>query len=593
MMLPFANRRWLILLVLLLGVAWSLSLPPNPMPSWGPAVGCGLGLCAALFAPLHRALKSAVTPIRLKLEAHRLMSALAVGMAVCAYLLLQVWLGRGEMFLRLHDEHSYMIQARMLAQGRLWMPAYPPGVSPFFDTFYVIVDRVYAPMYFPGTALAAAPALWLRLPYWTSPLICGAAAAAVFYAIALELFGPIRALIAVLLLVSRPYFRAMSVMLMSETPSLLAMMILIWAWLRWRRQRRLAWALLIGASAAWGAITRPLDALCFAVPIALAMLFELRTQPKAILKMSAAVALSALPFAALQIAQNVGVTGKWWQCAEQYYTAENFPAPVMGFGPFDLTRFPTGWSNAKKAFALEQLDRYRHHTLSEELKAWYPARFVDLIYVTLPATMLVALLPLALLAANDPRRIVLLAVIPLFLAGYLAFLLPLLYHMVPIIPLMICALLMGWEALERAWPSYRQRIAAFTTVALTATALGALPEFNRNASSILLACEPLKQITRDLSVLTKPSVVLFPFDESRIPVNCFPVYNDDVAWPDEATVIRANDLGEDHNWKLFDYYARLQPQREFYLYDRSTPDDPRPLKFLAAAGDLAANHARR
>jgi 4-amino-4-deoxy-L-arabinose transferase-like glycosyltransferase len=486
-----------------------------------------------------------------------------------------------------------MIQARMLAKGRLWMQAYPPGVSEFFDTFYVIVDRVYASMYFPGTALAAAPAVWLRMPFWASPLICGAAAAAVFFGIAVELFGDIRALVAVLLLVSRPYFRAMSLMMMSETPSLLAMMTLIWAWLRWRRQRVLAWAALIGAAAGWGAITRPLDALCCAVPIGIAMLFELRRQPTTILKMSAAVALSVLPFAALQIAQNVGVTGKWWEYAEQYYTAENFPAPVMGFGPFDLNRSPPGWSNAKKAFADGLMDRYEHHTLSEELKAWYPTRFDDLTYVTLPATALIALLPLALVGIWDLRRIVLLAVIPLFLAGYLAFVLPLYYHWVPIIPLMICAVLMGWKALEQAWPGQRLRIAAFMGVAFTVTALGALPEFNRNASSILRACEPLKQITRDLSVLTKPAVVLFPFDESRIPVNCFPVYNDDVAWPDDATVVRASDLGENQNWKLYDYYARIQPEREFYVYDRSSQADQKPLKFLGTARDLAKEFASR
>jgi hypothetical protein len=397
----------------------------------------------------------------------------------------------------------------------------------------------------------------------------------------------------VLLLVSRPYFRAMSLMLMSETPSLLAIMTLIWAWLRWRRQKKIAWAVLIGASAGWGAITRPLDALCVALPIGLAMLFEMRTEPRTIFKTCGVIALAILPFAAIQITQNVGVTGKWWEYAEQYYTAENFPAPVMGFGPFDLSHSPPGWSAAKKIFALGQSYRYLHHTLGEELKAWYPDRFVDLIYATLPAMALVAFFPPAIFAAWDLRRLVLLAAIPLFLAGYLAFLLPLYYHWIPIIPLMICIVFLGWESLQNAWPAQCQRIAAFMTVALTVTALGALPEFNRNASSILKVCEPLKQITHDLSALQKPSVVLFPFDESRIPVNCFPVFNDDVAWPDDARVIRVSDLGENQNWKLYDYYAAVQPEREFYAYDRSGPNDPHPLKFLGTARDLAARYTRR
>ena len=64
--------------------------------------------------------------------------------------LFQIRQGRGEMFLRIHDEHSYKIQAEMLARGRLWSAAYPPDISPFFDTFHFIVDRVYASIYFPG-----------------------------------------------------------------------------------------------------------------------------------------------------------------------------------------------------------------------------------------------------------------------------------------------------------------------------------------------------------------------------------------------------------------------------------------------------------
>ena len=48
-----------------------------------------------------------------------------------------------------------------------------------------------------------------------------------------------------------------------------------------------------------------------------------------------------------------------------------------------------------------------------------------------------------------------------------------------------------------------------------------------------------------------------------------PVYNTDVAWPDDATVIRAHDLGE-RNRELIGYYARVSPGRWVYLYDKST-----------------------
>jgi hypothetical protein len=52
-----------------------------------------------------------------------------------------------------------------------------------------------------------------------------------------------------------------------------------------------------------------------------------------------------------------------------------------------------------------------------------------------------------------------------------------------------------------------------------------------------------------------------------------------VAWPDDATVIRAHDLGA-RNQELIDYYARVSPGRWVYLYDKST----RELVSLGKAG---------
>src|SRR6185312_15299679 len=47
-----------------------------------------------------------------------------------------------------------------------------------------------------------------------------------------------------------------------------------------------------------------------------------------------------------------------------------------------------------------------------------------------------------------------------------------------------------------------------------------------------------------------------------------PVYNVDVANPDDARVVRAQDLGPMENIKLYDYYHRRQPDRTFYRFDR-------------------------
>jgi hypothetical protein len=148
---------------------------------------------------------------------------------------------------------------------------------------------------------------------------------------------------------------------------------------------------------------------------------------------------------------------------------------------------------------------------------------------------------------------------------------------------------MAWEALESAWPTWRHRIRPFLAIVLAAIALEAMPEFNHNSQGILKVCEQAKQIGQDLSVLPVGSVVLFPFNTAYVDVHSFPVYNDDVAWPDDAAVVRASDLGD--NRKLYAYYAAMQPQRRFYLYSRANGDNKNPVKFLGMAKELAAGQS--
>jgi hypothetical protein len=589
-----SNKRQLFTLMLLLvGVRFWLAQPFDQKPTWVEWVALSVGLCLSLSGYLNRGARIAANVLRRMMRGHGVAATVTVGFLVCAYLLNQVRLGHGEMFLRIHDEHSYMIQAQMLARGRLWNAAYPPDISPFFDTFHFIVNRVYASIYFPGAAMTMVPAVWLGLPYWVSPLVCGAVAAAVFFLIMWEMFGSLRALIAVLMLVSLQYFRWMSFMLMSETAFLLAVMILIWAWFRWRRQNSTGWAVLIGMTAGWAAITRPLDAICFATPVAIAMLYELWRRPTAIAKTAAAVVLAALPFAAMQIAQNIGVTGKWTQTPMQYYVAQSYPAPLLGFAKADLKNLPPDLSAPKRAYAAASMNLYSEHTLKNVLKTWYMVRFQQIRRDTLPDTDLFILLPLALAARWDIRRLVLLAAVVLMLVVYLGYIFHLDQYLVAIMPGMICLMLMGWEGLDRAWPRYRRRIGAMVAAALIGFSLAALPEFSSRVWALPTVCEPTKQINQDLLALKSPSVVLFSFAGPGHSIDWFPVHNDDVAWPDDALVIRASDLGEDQNWKLYAYYAHIQPERRFYLYQPSSAGEPHNLHFIGTARELAANHAGR
>ncbi|HXE55637.1 MAG TPA: hypothetical protein VN541_21615, partial [Tepidisphaeraceae bacterium] len=64
------------------------------------------------------------------------------------------------------------------------------------------------------------------------------------------------------------------------------------------------------------------------------------------------------------------------------------------------------------------------------------------------------------------------------------------------------------------------------------------------------------------------SVVLFRFTKD-CDVHQEPVYNTDVCWPDDARVIRAQDLGA-RDGELLRYYALRQPDRTYFLFDRAT-----------------------
>jgi hypothetical protein len=55
-----------------------------------------------------------------------------------------------------------------------------------------------------------------------------------------------------------------------------------------------------------------------------------------------------------------------------------------------------------------------------------------------------------------------------------------------------------------------------------------------------------------------------------------------VAWPDQAPIVRAHDLG-DLNIELYRYYALKQPDRHVYIFDRASYT----LKPLGRVADLA------
>jgi hypothetical protein len=175
------------------------------------------------------------------------------------------------------------------------------------------------------------------------------------------------------------------------------------------------------------------------------------------------------------------------------------------------------------------------------------------------------------------------------MAGYTACVFRQYLYLVPIMPALILVVWMGWDALHVTWPR-QPRI--HILIALTALGLGiwSFPDISGDFSSLPSNSEQLKRINTDTAALKAPSLVLFRYDPWQIPVSCFPVFNEDVAWPDDAGVVRANDLGDAQNKTLYEYYARFQPNLRVYRYLREWTNDSHPMQYLGTCRELASRH---
>lgn len=483
-----------------------------------------------------------------------------------------------------HDEFSYQIQAQMLARGKLWMPAHE--LASFFDSFYLIVEPVYASMYFPGTAILLVPGVWLGLPAWVMPLLVSGAAVAVAFLLFREMLDTIAGMIAALLLVSLPLFRMLSIMSLSAMPALLLGMLVLWTGFRWRAARgSIGWLIAAGACSGMLAIIRPVDAVCFALPAwVYILLFSLRgaTASSRVRALGILIA-AAMPFAAIQLIFNRGVTGSWFQTPFGYYTSRDYPNIGFGFSKFDPDARPASALPQKQKFYADSVSQIaQRHTIANVMRDWIGHRWKALIRATIPEPLMVPFLLPGLLAVRTPRRIAALVVLALFVLLYSAYPFFIVHYFIILIPSFVLLLLLAIRVLPQLLPRFAPAIQTIVMLLLVSLAILALPELHRTDRDSFFNTTVHPDVNRKLAALEQtPAVVLFRFDENQS-LEEEPVYNWTVAWPDDAAVVRAHDLG-DRNIEIFRYYAKRQPQRAFYLYDRADGS----IRYLGMAEDLA------
>jgi hypothetical protein len=506
----------------------------------------------------------------------RVWCSVGAGLVSTAYLWLTALAEHRQFFPYIHDEFSYLIQAHQLARGRLWMPAHPLGQ--FFDSFQLLVKPVYASAYFPGTALLYVPGVWLHVsPYITSLIVAGAVAGLLFWIIT-ELIDALAGGLAVLLLWCDGMYRELSLLTLGQLPLLLFGLLAIVAWLRWHAKGRIRWEILTGLFLGLAAITRPVDALCFAVPIGIAVVVENWKQRWA-------VAIGALPLICLQLIANHGITGQWLRTPFGLYADRDYPGSGYGFHVYDPMAKPQ--SDLPQKIALYE-NEYRaaliqHRPVkivAELLHPHGPFNGARLGWTLSqcspdPFPLLLIFLPLSLLALNR-KRAVLLATLPLFVLLYIPYVFFFPHYVVTAAPAVIVGSLLAGRAIAGG----RRSVDAFLMLLIAGLAIAALPQWELWTEDPFRA-DLLASVNDQLAHLPhRPAVVLFTYDPKRN-THEEPVYNSDVAWPDDAEVIRAHDRGAE-NQAVFDYYALHQPSRFFYRFD----ERDRTLHALGTAAEL-------
>ncbi|HKV72896.1 MAG TPA: hypothetical protein VJN95_00135 [Gemmatimonadales bacterium] len=257
-----------------------------------------------------------------------------------------------------HDEAAYLLQAGMLAHGH-FAGASPPRPE-FFEQFHVLVTPVYAAKYPPGFALALVPGVWIGLP-GLIPLILTALCGGLLFALGRREFGGAVGLAAWALWVVAPLNLTFRTAFLSEILTSALWLATWWCLLEWRRTAVNGWLIGISLLTGWQAITRPLTALAFAVPLGCVVLCEV-WRHRRWGRLAQAALIGALCLLLLPL-QNRLTTGSWEESPFSRYSSDYFPFDHPGFGvdtSAPRRTLPADFATLAASFAAT----HREHTIA-------------------------------------------------------------------------------------------------------------------------------------------------------------------------------------------------------------------------------------
>ena len=239
-----------------------------------------------------------------------------------------------------HDEFSYLLQARTFLAGRLSWPAMT--VQPdLFHQIHVLNRPKTASRYFPWTGCWMAPFVAVGHPY-SGHWLAGAIACVFFHRSLCRLMGFRWAVVGGVLMAVSPGLASFSNLLLAHHPTMLALAVFLWAFLRFMDHSRVRDIVIAGAALSLAMLGRPMTAAGFALPFGIWLLLSTIRQrfssetksPTATWSPTRVLAGIGIPlllgFGVLAL-MNHAITGSWLKSAYQYYTDTWTPRHRYGF----------------------------------------------------------------------------------------------------------------------------------------------------------------------------------------------------------------------------------------------------------------------
>jgi len=229
---------------------------------------------------------------------------------------------------KVHDETSYLLQADIFARGRWTVPS--PPIPDFFEQPHVQVVPAVASKYPPGHALVLTPGALVGFPA-LMPLLLTGLTAWLIVALAARLTSVWIGLATWLVWLTAPIVLRFQPSYFSELTTMPLVLFAWWALLDWRETHRRRWLLLMALAIGWGAITRPLTMLAFAIPIGVVVLRDtVRLRLWRDFGMAFVVGVAVLSILPLW---NAKTTGDWRLSPIELYRRDYLPFDRIGFTP--------------------------------------------------------------------------------------------------------------------------------------------------------------------------------------------------------------------------------------------------------------------